>query len=295
MSTAPGTQQDKAATNMARFKQMSAHISSLQQQVDDLFHNLNSLRTHVDVNSNGSIGTPFNPQEYQQTPMLPPLSARSRTKSMSKHPRFHGPTSSAFNLGVARSSLKTMGITAGEDGDDEGLVTGDATPRHSPPPIPHPMLPFSKQIHADKDPIWAISKHEALRLVHVWHEEQGVMYPILEIDKVLRYTEMLFSFVEAASRSGLMQGTMPGADAIMDDQTSVLKLILAITLVLEGRGKDPLGEKLFANVHKVVEKTLSEPVSLQGINLLALTVSCLQSCAWPLLISAGYVLLHSRR
>ncbi|KAF2856067.1 fungal-specific transcription factor-like protein [Plenodomus tracheiphilus IPT5] len=251
------------------FKQMDAHISHLQQQVDDLFHNLSSLRTQVEVQSNGSIGTPFNPHDYPQAPMLPPPTARSRTKSLSKYPRFHGPTSSAFNLGVARSSLKTMGITGGDDGEDEGVVTHDATPRASSP-LQH--APLSKQsLHSDKDPIWSISRHEAIRLVNVWYEEQGVMYPILEIDKVLRYTEMLFSFVEAAARSGLMQGALPGADAIMDDQTSVLKLILAITLVLEGRGKDPLGERLFENVHKVVEKTLSDPVSLHGINLLALT------------------------
>jgi hypothetical protein len=255
----------------SEFKQMSAHLASLQQQVDDLYNNLTSLRTQVDVQSHsGSIGTPFNGGDYQQTPMLPPQSSRSRTRSISKHPRFHGPTSSAFNLGVARSSLKTMGITAAEEGEDEGGVTHDATPRPSPP-NPASVLPKTS-LHADKDPIWNISKHEALRLVHVWHEEQGVMYPILEIDKVLRYAEMLFSFVEAAARSGLMQGALPGADAIMDEQTSVLKLVLAITLVLEGRGKDALGEKLFENVHKVVEKTLFDPVSLHGINLLALTV-----------------------
>ncbi|KAF2030113.1 hypothetical protein EK21DRAFT_66131 [Setomelanomma holmii] len=251
------------------FKQMSAQLASLQQQVDDLYNNMTNLRAQVDVQShNGSIGTPFNGADYQPPPMLPPQSSRSRTRSISKHPRFHGPTSSAFNLGVARSSLKTMGITAADEGDDEGVVTHDATPKQSPPNfaavLPKPPL------HADKDPIWNISKHEALRLVHVWHEEMGVMYPILEMDKVLRYTEMLFSFVEAAARSGLMQGALPGADAIMDEQTSVLKLILAITLVLEGRGKDPLGEKLFENVHRVVEKTLSDPVSLSGINLLAL-------------------------
>jgi len=251
---------------------MSAHLSSLQQQVDDLYNNLTTLRTQVDVtgNSNGSISTPFN-GDYQQPPMLPPPSARSRTKSFSKHPRFHGPTSSVFNLGVARSSLKTMGITAAEEAEDEGVITNNPTPRASPP-VPGPMLP-KPPLHADKDPIWNISKHEALRLVHVWHEEMGVMYPILEIDKVLRYTDMLFSFVEAAARSGLMQGALPGADAIMDEQTSILKLIIAITLVLEGRGKDALGERLFANVHNVVEKTLFEPVGLHGINLLALTVS----------------------
>ena len=255
------------------FKQMSAHITSLQQQVDDLFHNLNSLRTHVDMQtqSNGSTigtGTPYTQHDYP--PMLPPSTDRSRTKSSGKHPRFHGPTSSAFNLGVARSSLKTMGITAAEDAEDEGLATNDPTPRPSPPA--QAVAP-PQPLHADKDPIWSISKQEALRLVHVWHEEQGLMYPVLEIEKLLRYTEMLFSFIEAAQRTGLMQSGLPGADAIMDDQTSVLKLVLAITLVMEGGGKSPLGEKLFENVHRVVERILPEPVSLQGISILTLTVS----------------------
>jgi hypothetical protein len=186
-----------------------------------------------------------------------------------------------------------MGISAPDETEDEGVITHDATPRASPP-APAPMLPRAS-LHADKDPIWNISKHEALRLVHVWHEEQGVMYPILEIDKVLRYTEMLFTFVEAAARSGLMQGALPGSDAIMDEQTSMLKLILAITLTMEGRGKDSLGEKLFENVHKVVERTLSEPVCLHGINLLALTVSMNTSIKETRLILVGYVPFHKGR
>ncbi|KAG9186582.1 hypothetical protein G6011_09690 [Alternaria panax] len=250
------------------FKQMSTHITSLQQQVDDLFQNLSALRTQVDVQSNGSIGTPFT-TDYQQTPMLPPPSARSRSKSFSKHPRFYGPTSNAFNVGVARSSLKTMGINTGEEGEDDSILTRNATPRASPP-IPTAVM-SKRPMHADKDPIWSISKHEAMRLVHVWHEEMGIMYPILEVDKLLRYSEMLFTFVEAATRSGLMQGSLPGSDAMVDEQISVLKLVLAITLVLEGGGKDPLGERLFENVHKIFDKALTDPVSLHGISLLVLT------------------------
>ncbi|KAL7772009.1 hypothetical protein CFE70_001962 [Pyrenophora teres f. teres 0-1] len=239
------------------------------QQVDDLFHNLNTLRSNVEVQSNGSMGTSFN-QEYRQTPMMPPQPERSQSRSFSKHPRFHGPTSNAFNVGVARSSLKTMGINASDEGEDEGALTQDATPRGSPL-MENTVLP-KRPMHTDKDPIWSVSKHEALRLVHVWHDEMGVMYPILEVDKLLGYTEMLFTFVEAAARSGLMQGALPGSDAMMDEQISILKLVLAITLVLEGGGKHPLGEKLFANVHKVVDRALSEPVSLHGITLLVLTL-----------------------
>jgi hypothetical protein len=190
-----------------------------------------------------------------------------------------------------------MGITAAEEaeGEDEGVVTNAPTPRASPPFAAHPIL--AAPMHSDKDPIWSISKQEALRLVHVWHEEQGIMYPFLDMDKVLRYAEMLFTFVEAAARSGLMQGAMPGADAIYDDQTSVLKLVLAITLIMEGGGKDPLGEKLFENVQRVIERIMSEPVSLHSISLLALAVSfpAVPPHTDTVLTAPGHVPLHPRR
>ena len=98
----------------SEFKQMSSHISSLQDQVDQLYANLNALRSQVDAQSVGSMGTPYNGHDYPrslsigQTPILPPSPSRQRTKSL--HPRFHGPTSSAFNLGVAKSSLKKSGV-----------------------------------------------------------------------------------------------------------------------------------------------------------------------------------------
>jgi hypothetical protein len=261
------------------FKHMTAHLAALQQQVDDLYSSLAALRTP------GTASALFS----DHAPPIP--SARPRTKSVSKHPRFHGPTSSAFNLGVARLSLRTMGISAAED--DEAALAHDATPRASPP-VSGPALSL-QPLHADKDPIWNISKHDAMRLVNVWHEEQGVMYPILDMDKMLRYADMLFTFIEAAARSGLMQGALPGADAIMDEQTSVLKLILAIALVLEGGGKDALGERLFENVHNVVEKTLFEPVGLHGINLLALTASRSSQNTMTSLTPPGHVPLHKGR
>lgn len=246
---------------------MSAHIASLQQQVDDLFQNLNALRSHVDMQHHSLHHAP----EYSLPAALPSLTPRLRTKSTAKHPRFHGPTSSAFNLGVARSSLKTMGITAAEDAEDEDIVANECTPQLSPP-VPSTVLTKSP-MHVDKDPIWSISKHEALRLVHAWHDEQGIMYPVVDMAKMLQHTEMLFSFVEAASRSGFMQGTRPGADAIMDEQTTMLKIILATALVQEGTGYDALGERLFENAHAAVMRTLTDPVNLHGINLLVLTVS----------------------
>lgn len=255
---------------------MAMKISTLQEQVEQLFSNIESLRAHIDPQSVGSMSTPFETHDYRrsmsvaQNSILPPSPAHHPSKSPSRHPRFHGPTSSAFNLGVAKTSLHKMGITAPGEVEEDEAITRDVTPNNSPhPPIPMLVKPA---LHGEKDPIWSLTKHEAIRLIHVWQEEMGLMYPFMDIDQVLGYAGMLFTFVEAAAKSGLMQGARPGSDAIMDVRTSNLKIMLAIALVLEGNGKDALGERLFENVHQVVEKTLSSPVDLQGINMLILTV-----------------------
>jgi hypothetical protein len=182
-----------------------------------------------------------------------------------------------------------MGITGPEDGEDEGIVTQDATPVASPPTL-HAALP-KPALHADKDPIWSLTKRDALRLVHVWHEEMGMMYPFLDIEKVIRHAERLFSFIEAASKAGLMQGALPGADAIEDDQTNILKMMLAIALILEGNGKDPLGERLFNNVLHVIERTLSEPVDLKSIHMLTISVSIALNIHRDSLTESGHVSL----
>lgn len=264
---------------------MSGQISSLQDQLDQLFANLNALKNQVDRQGPASVETPFESPHFTRSLSIGQLSGvapspvRQRSRSNAKRPRFQGPASNAFNLGVAKSSLETMGITGPGDGEEEGLMTMDATPVASPP-LANALLPAV--LHADKDPIWSISKREAMGLIQLWQEEMGVMYPFLDIDHITRYAEMLFSFVEAAARQGLMQGARPGADAIEDEKTSILKLILAVALILRGNGKDPLGDRFFNNVQKVVERTLSEPVDVKSINLLTLTVSCTSGYSCPL-------------
>ncbi|KAF2808499.1 uncharacterized protein BDZ99DRAFT_572355 [Mytilinidion resinicola] len=256
------------------FKQMDAHISSLQEQVDQLFANISSLRTQVSTSPN-TEGTPFTGHDHGRSMSMSQnsgyisSSGHKRTHSHARHPQFHGPTSSQFSLGIAKSSLQTMGIFP-PGGIDEEIGTQDQTPAASPPPLGSSGLPRAV-LHATKDPIWSLSKEEATRLVNVWHEEMGMMYPFLDHEKISEYTGMLFTFIDAASRAGLMQSGKPGGDAIMDEQTSVLKLILASALVLEGYGKSELGQKLFQNVQTVVETTLLAPVTLRGIHMLMLT------------------------
>jgi len=252
------------------FKQMMGQLSSLQQQVESLYSNLSALRNHVDTNLSTLDGT------YAQPPYMRQLSVSSGATSgmLSQHkpkpPKFHGPTSSAFNLGVAKSTLQTMGITGAEDALDD-VATNDGTPVASPPTA----TPAIQQppMHASKDVIWSVGKEEAIRLIHVWDDEMGCMYPMLDVDKLLRHTNLLYTFMDAARRTGLMEAGLPGADAIYDDQTQTLKLVLAIACTLEGSGKSELGKKLFESVRDYLEEQMFACCDVKAIRMLTLAAA----------------------
>lgn len=165
-----------------------------------------------------------------------------------------------------------MGITSQNEGEEGGLSGGPGTREQTPEGAPR-----SRQVrrdwHVDKDPIWSISQEEALRLCRVFEDEMGLMYPFLDINKVVAYTQKLYRFMEAAHRSGLMQQGLPGADAIDDDDTNILKMVIACALTVEGSGRSDLGRRMFEYVHPAIENLLLGNVGTKGIRLLILTVS----------------------
>ncbi|KAK8216503.1 fungal-specific transcription factor domain-containing protein [Phyllosticta capitalensis] len=257
------------------FKRMDTHINSLQAQVDQLYENLNNLRNHVDANMMSSGGSSLTVGQYKGSmpPQQDPTLSRSQPRRPQKHPQFHGPTSVTFNLGVAKSSLQSMGITAGEEQPEDGMGTGDPTPMASPPlpplapaPSPHIGKPI---LHKSKDPMWAINKEEAIRLCHSWNEEMGTMYPVLEVEDLTKHATLLYTFMEAAHRTRLVEVGFPGADSISDDQTMLLKLVLSTALVLEGSGTSELGAAMYESIRHRVEGTLSAPANVKSIQMLA--------------------------
>src|SRR5947207_1997094 len=93
------------------FQQMRSHILSLQEQVDNLYANLNSLREQRH-DSYPSIERAYSHEGARSGPVsvsnartLPPLRKASEQRSL---PQFLGPTSSAYGFDVAKSSLQTM-------------------------------------------------------------------------------------------------------------------------------------------------------------------------------------------
>lgn len=173
-----------------------------------------------------------------------------------------------------------MGITSAEDNAEEGFNTNDGTPTGSPKLSS--SVPFISaggvyqkptSAHVQKDPIWLLTKEETIRLVNEYQDEIGLMYPMLDIDKLRGHATMLYTFVEAANRSGLMQIAMPGSDTIHDDDTNILKLVLACAMVLETSGRSELGKRMFEYVKPTVDAQLLSTPDTKGVRMVVLTVS----------------------
>jgi len=290
---------------------MSGHIASLQEQINALYNDLNHLRAQLGHAPPAvqlpppsqpppqvqppQQQTPIDPslqagpysasrQSFQSSPApiapMSPTATRPKTESQSQQPTFRGPTSNEFQFGVAKSSLQTMGIASGADDGSGNADTGTANPSPAPSPPTRNRTQLLQEYHIDKDPIWSITQEEALRLCHVYENEMGLMYPILNIDKVIAYAEKLYRFRGAAHRTGLMQTGLPGADSIEDEDTNLLKMVLATALTAEANGRSDLGIRLFECVQPAVDRSLLGSVGVKGIRLLAIMVRAQLRSNW---------------
>jgi hypothetical protein len=104
------------------------------------------------------------------------------------------------------------------------------------------------------------------------------MYPILNIESVISHATNLCRFMEAAVRQGLMAAdTGPANQGIKDENTNVLKMVLAIALTVEGSGQSDSGNRLFESVKGAADAILhSESVNIKNLPLLVLVVSLSQ-------------------
>ncbi|KAK5937698.1 hypothetical protein PMZ80_009827 [Knufia obscura] len=249
------------------FKQMQDQIAALQDQVADLYSTINDLRTQSQfTQQNDSIYLPLDRRPstlaVQASRTLPPLLSPRAKEQQRPLPRFHGPTSSIYGFDVAKSSLSNMGIT--QQPDTDGFVSRDRSQAASPVQLaPHPS----------KDPMWLLDQQEAIRLLRVYDEEIHIMYPVLDMEKLISHIKNIYSFIGAALRSGFAQPGLAGEDALDDEMTTQLKLVLGCALILEGHGQHELGQKLYDSAKKSVDLVIVGPLSLKAVVLIILTAT----------------------
>ncbi|KAG4025101.1 hypothetical protein MFRU_066g00040 [Monilinia fructicola] len=242
------------------FRQMNLQLTSLQEQVDNLYANLNALRAGGGGSGDGSV--PYGPSSErslsisQQSGMQVHSPMNRYNKPIPKHSSFRGPTSSAFGLDVAKNTLHNMGY---QGMADEGIITQDPTPVPSPPPTRPRALPsISVNGARAPDPLRSINREEMIRLCRVYEEEMGLMYPVLDIEELILHGTALLDFIDSAVRNGL--ATPNNNQGINDINSCMLKTVMAISMIVEGSGQSDMAFRLFESVRESADRTLHDEV-----------------------------------
>ncbi len=244
---------------------MNAQLSALQEQVNSLFAaNLNVLRPPA-----GLDGLAYPPPSSASPSLDYPL----HTPTATRHHSFRGPTSSVYNLNVAKKTLHSMGYQSLADGD-EGTTPQGPSPRLSPAtrslPPPHS---FGQPV---RDPIWSLSKEEALRLIRVYEEDMCDLYPVIDLDQVTSHVKHLFDYVDPALRNGAAHPNV-SLMQMKDNQTVILKMVLACAAITETHGVSDIGHRLFESMRDTADRMLhSAAIDVEQFPFLILVVSSSQ-------------------
>ncbi|KAH8666014.1 hypothetical protein BGZ60DRAFT_358253, partial [Tricladium varicosporioides] len=250
------------------FRQMNAQLATLQQQVDDLYASMNALRSNGE--SIGFAGTSERSMPMSHSGSVQPISPLSRNRPTPRHPSYRGPTSSIFSLDVAKTTLQNMGYQGLNA--DEGVTTQDDTPIGSPPAPRPPALPGTNGNSSARgpDPLWSLNKDEMIRLCRVYEEEMGIMYPVVNIEQVITHGTNLYTFLGSVTRNGLANSSDVGK-GINDENSCVLKMVLACATLTEGSGQSEIGFRLFDSVRENANRILhGEPIEVKNIPFVVL-------------------------
>jgi hypothetical protein len=160
-----------------------------------------------------------------------------------------------------------MGITDAKIPDEVGITADGSIYKSSPQ---RRSLPGSLIAPPSNDPLWKVSNDEAIRLCQVYEEEVGIMLPMFDMERMISKANLLYSF-EATLQSSFTK-QISSMESLDTDDVSILKMILATSLTLEGSGESELGGTLFESVREACELRLWEPIEIKGLILLVIVV-----------------------
>lgn len=184
------------------------------------------------------------------------------------NPNAHfGPTSTAFILDIANTSLARMGIQSTPEDDvleNQTKVSNIATAK-----------PASV---SRSDGLPAIELGEVMRLINVYQDTFGTVYPCLDIE-IVKYQAM--SRWDGGFRTK-PNSTLDAAYhdskeyASFDRNSEILKVVLAIALVHEGNGYSAEGAQLMRSAEEAMYRRMTiVEVDLKELLLFTLMVRLL--------------------
>lgn len=191
----------------------------------------------------------------------------NRILNAPKSPTYVGPTSAEFGLGRPRpSSHHDTPIDNIDENDDEDLDS--STAGLSPAPTVDDRecaIPG-----ASGDPLRGLGLEEILRLVQVYEDTVGIMYPCVDLASVRTYVvEFHHTYHPAIDRTSGPTPAPSDQDWFHARDIQVLKILLATALLVESHGRSERAAQLadsvedrFASRLKIAEVDMKETLIL---------------------------------
>lgn len=150
-----------------------------------------------------------------------------------------------------------MGVETQNAGEEDHTRDGES-------PCNHSIIPTTIRRY-----LVSIERHEALRLIQVYNEAVGVLYPCVDLVEIESHAMDLWDSVKPGQND-----SHSDEDGLLDRNSEVLKVIIAIALVHEGNGFSEQGSALMDSVGNAIWRRMKVPeVDTKELLIFTLMVS----------------------
>ncbi|ODM14752.1 hypothetical protein SI65_09746 [Aspergillus cristatus] len=235
----------------SQFRIVDRKIEALQREMQLMAARMREMETvlgHRDSNrtTNPQVSSAYTPAAASVsgtgTTSSSAGAALGRILNPPKSPTYIGPTSAEFGLTARRKSVS--------DGEES-----------SPSP--------SEAILTTGDPITELGLAESLRLLSVYEQSVGIMYPCVDLDSVRTY---IIDFFRGGGNA-LAVANATDQDWFFARDASVIKMILATALLAESHGRSERA----AQLADIVEDEFATRVKIADVDMKELLILALLS------------------
>ncbi|KAI9926027.1 hypothetical protein ASPWEDRAFT_169895 [Aspergillus wentii DTO 134E9] len=238
-----------------RFKTVDYQIETLQREMRTLSERMHELESNSHTNSNSTMSTTKDGPTLNSSSA--PLSTHiglHRIMNAPKSPSYVGPTSAEFGI-TARQKPP-------DDSDDEDLQSSSTRSAGA-----------SEATGLTDDPLRSLGQTEALRLVGVYENTVGIMYPCVDLDSVRAYI-IDFYRNDGCDVPASPSKTETEQDWFIARDVEFLKILLATALLAESHGRSERAAQLadsvedqFASRLKVAQVDMKELLILTLLSI----------------------------
>ncbi|RSL78084.1 hypothetical protein CEP51_008528 [Fusarium floridanum] len=169
-----------------------------------------------------------------------------------------------FLMGTVSATLKLM--------DTPATMFDKLSPDPSPSPVPrHDPVQYGPFMRAlTTDPLLEISKEAAAELIQQWCDGVGMLYPIIDRQKMLDTAHGVLATLRYVQDNGVALHRGALMETLFNEETNKLKLILAISRTMECGPEDKTARRLFQSITEVVDSLVLNLTSIGRLQILLL-------------------------